>query len=79
IALHNEQSQITDNSSNAASQSFDFSNYGYQPLAADYLARFESMTQAVSQFAAAQGKTDVEPRAITKRASNDPRGQHPEI
>ncbi|MFK3916564.1 Rne/Rng family ribonuclease [Psychrobacter sp. NPDC078501] len=78
IALHNEQSQSTDNSSNAASQSFDFSNYGYQPLAADYLARFEAMTRAVSQFAAAQGKTDVEPRAITKRASNDPRGQHPD-
>ena len=35
------------------------------------------MTQAVSQFAATQGKTDVEPRAIGKRASNDPRGQHP--
>ena len=61
-----------------ANQSFDFSNYGYQPLAADYLMRFEAMTQAVSQFAAAQGKTDVEPRAIGKRASNDPRGQHPD-
>lgn len=56
---------------------FDFSNYGYQPLAADYLTRFETMTQAVSQFAATQGKTDVEPRAIGKRAGNDPRGQHP--
>jgi len=78
IALHNEQFQGANNSSNAASQSFDFSNYGYQPLATDYLARFEAMTQAVSQFAAAQGKTDVEPRAITKRASNDPRGQHPD-
>ncbi|GAF55855.1 ribonuclease E [Psychrobacter sp. JCM 18901] len=78
IALHNEQSQGGNNSSDAASQSFNFSNYGYQPLAADYLARFESMTQAVSQFAAAQGKTDVEPHAITKRASNDPRGQHPD-
>ena len=61
-----------------ANQDFDFSNYGYQPLAADYIARFETMTQAVSQFAAAQGKTAVEPRAINKRASNDPRGQHPD-
>ncbi|MGP9545144.1 Rne/Rng family ribonuclease [Psychrobacter sp. AOP7-B1-25] len=78
IALHNEQVQNADNSSDAASQSFDFSNYGYQPLAADYLTRFEMMTQAVSQFAAVQGKTDVEPRAIAKRASNDPRGQHPD-
>ena len=61
-----------------ANQDFDFSNYGYQPLAADYIARFETMTQAVSQFAAVQGKTAVEPRTINKRASNDPRGQHPD-
>ncbi|MEZ7501526.1 Rne/Rng family ribonuclease [Psychrobacter sp. Arc29] len=90
IALYNEQAQSADNSANVentvddnhsndmASQRFDFSNYGYQPLAADYLARFAAMTQAVSQFAAAQGKTAVEPRAIGKRASNDPRGQHPD-
>ena len=94
IALHVEQAQAatTDedkvkvDSSNepkvvtgeAANQDFNFSNYGYQPLAADYVARFEKMTQAVSQFAAAQGKTAVEPRAISKRASNDPRGQHPD-
>ena len=94
IALHVKQAQaaITNedevkvDSSNeskvengeTANQNFDFSNYGYQPLAADYIARFETMTQAVSQFAAAQGKTAVEPRAINKRASNDPRGQHPD-
>ncbi|WP_296244119.1 MULTISPECIES: Rne/Rng family ribonuclease [unclassified Psychrobacter] len=62
----------------SANRDFDFSNYGYEPLAVDYLARFEAMTQAVSQFAAAQGKTAVEPRPISKRASNDPRGQHPD-
>ena len=92
IAMHLEQAKVkaaTDNkavSSNEhqmvtkeiAHSDFDFSNYGYQPLAADYLVRFESMTQAVSQFAAAQGKTAVEARAISKRASNDPRGQHPD-
>ncbi|MDN3453702.1 MULTISPECIES: Rne/Rng family ribonuclease [unclassified Psychrobacter] len=87
VALHTEQAQTADDSANveatisssdATNQRFDFSNYGYQPLAADYLARFESMTQAVSQFAATQGKTDVEPRTIGKRASNDPRGQHPD-
>ena len=94
IALHLERAQATitnedevkvDSSNESkvengetASQDFDFSNYGYQPLAADYIARFETMTQAVSQFAAAQGKTAVEPRAIKKRASNDPRGQHPD-
>ena len=94
IALHVKQAQaaITNDdkvkvdSSNepevvtgeAANQDFNFSNYGYQPLAADYIARFEKMTQAASQFAAAQGKTAVEPRAISKRASNDPRGQHPD-
>ncbi|MBE0440644.1 MULTISPECIES: Rne/Rng family ribonuclease [unclassified Psychrobacter] len=86
VALHMEQAQRADsdasvsanNGSELASQSFDFSNYGYQPLTADYLSRFEMMTQAVSQFAAAPGKTDVEPRTVSKRASNDPRGQHPD-
>ena len=94
IALHVKQAQaattnegeVKVDSSNESkvengetvNQDFDFSNYGYQPLAADYIARFETMTQAVSQFAAAQGKTAVEPRAINKRASNDPRGQHPD-
>ncbi|WP_457858127.1 Rne/Rng family ribonuclease [Psychrobacter pulmonis] len=89
IALHVEQFNATndkldssDDNQVAASKSvnrdFDFSNYGYGPLAADYLARFAAMTQAVSQFAAAQGKTAVEPRPISKRASNDPRGQHPD-
>ncbi len=57
---------------------FDFSNYGYEPLSADYVERFDAMTQAVSQFALPQGKTEVEPRPVSKRASNDPRGQHPD-
>ncbi|MGP5119094.1 Rne/Rng family ribonuclease [Psychrobacter alimentarius] len=92
IALFAKQAQNADNggadvasatsdnqhSTDLAGKSFDFSNYGYQPLTVDYLTRFEAMTQAVSQFAAAQGKTDVEPRAVGKRASNDPRGQHPD-
>lgn len=84
VALHiapaqtagNSESIVDDADDNPASPSFNFSNYGYQPLATDYLARFETMTQAAAQFAAAQGKTAVEPRAISKRASNDPRGQH---
>ncbi|MGR3899128.1 Rne/Rng family ribonuclease [Psychrobacter sp. 1176_08] len=92
IALFAKQAQNADNggadvasatsdnqhSTDLAGKSFDFSNYGYQPLTVDYLTRFEAMTQAVSQFAAAQGKTDVEPRTVGKRASNDPRGQHPD-
>ena len=89
ITIHTQQTQTADTDAdidvNARAKEallkdsfFDFSNYGYQPLAADYLARFTSMTQAVSQFAAAQGKTAVEPRAISARASNDPRGQHPD-
>ncbi|CAM3537798.1 MAG: ribonuclease E [Psychrobacter glaciei] len=92
IEAHTQKAQTAGNGTNVegdssenkgddndfATRRFDFSNYGYQPLAADYLARFEAMTQAVSQFAAAQGKTAVEPRAIGKRASNDPRGQHPD-
>ncbi|MBI0426033.1 Rne/Rng family ribonuclease [Psychrobacter sp. NG27] len=86
IALYKDQTQtaddtqsvVSDNNDNDASESFDFSNYGYQPLAADYLTRFGAMTQAVSQFAAAQGKTDVELPTVSKRAANDPRGQHPD-
>ena len=85
IEAHTQQAKPANVETNVAptadtkvgASNFDFSNYGYQPLAADYLTRFETMTQAVSQFAATQGKTDVEPRAIGKRASNDPRGQHP--
>ncbi|MBA2056645.1 Rne/Rng family ribonuclease [Psychrobacter cryohalolentis] len=84
IAKHLEQTPVKNSADKqlaikpVAHSDFDFSNYGYQPLAADYIARFESMTKAVSQFAASQGKTSVEPRAISKRASNDPRGQHPD-
>ena len=81
VAANDKRESTNDNqlaTGETANNNFDFSNYGYQPLAADYLARFEAMTQAVSQFAATQGKTDVEPRAINKRASNDPRGQHPD-
>ena len=84
VALHNNQALAAVADSNniqanaADDSSFDFINYGYQTLTADYLTRFNTMIQAVSQFAAAQGKTAVEPRAIGQRASNDPRGQHPD-
>ncbi len=75
IEAHNKQAQAGEVTE---VNDFDFSNYGYQPLDADYLTRFDAMTQAVSQFAAGQGKTAVAPHAIGKRASNDPRGQHPD-
>ena len=74
--INTDEDHVIDNRNNESESSFDFSNYGYQPLAADYLTRFEAMTRAVSQFGSAQGKTMVEPRAIGPRASNDPRGQH---
>ncbi|WLP94858.1 Rne/Rng family ribonuclease [Psychrobacter sp. M13] len=81
IAEHNSPAKPAMNAATADSDnsgaSFDFSNYGYQPLSADYLSRFKTMTAAVSQFAADQGKTSVAPSTITQRASNDPRGQHP--
>ena len=83
MAEHNSQSKPAMTAATADSESagtdFDFSNYGYQPLDADYLSRFKIMTTAVSQFAADQGKTSVTPSAITQRASNDPRGQHPDF
>ena len=82
IDLYSEQTQTATDAiasdSDTDNSHFDFSNYGYQPLTADYLAHFNLMTQAVSQFATVQGKTAVEPRAINQRASNDPRGQHPD-
>ena len=65
-----------DNSSDSAA--FDFSNYGYESLDAEYLQHFKTMTEATSQIAVEQGKTAVTPRPITQRASNDPRGQHPD-
>lgn len=64
--------------SNFNFSNFNFSNYGYEPLDESYLGRFNRMTQAVRQIAIAQGKTDVSPRPVTKRASNDPRGPHPD-
>lgn len=57
---------------------FSFVNYGYAPLANEYLAQFDAMIAPVSQFGTAQGKTAVAPRPIGQRASNDPRGQHPD-
>ena len=72
VILHQQQGEP------ASASHFDFSNYGYQPLAADYLTQFTAMTSAVGQFAAGAGKTAVNTRAIGKRASNDPRGQHPD-
>lgn len=71
-------SAATQGHTDAADADFDFSNYGYAPLTAEYLADFNAKTQPVSQFAAAQGKVEVTPSVIGKRASNDPRGQHPD-
>ncbi len=85
IAEHSKVTPAATETANANSEEstfdsngFDFSNYGYEPLSADYLQRFKTMTESTSQVAIGQGKTAVEPRPITKRASNDPRGQHPD-
>lgn len=58
---------------------FDFANYGYQALPEDEVRAFDKATSAAAQFDTAQGKTIAPPRAITKRATNDPRGQHPSL
>lgn len=65
------------NSANPA-QAFSFVNYGYQSLSPSYLERFTQMTSAVAAHNVEQGKTEVEPSPIGARASNDPRGQHPD-
>lgn len=82
VQAFNQEAQKSGNSESGAqagsNSHFDFSNYGYAPLDATYLGRFNRMTQAVRQIATEQGKTPVSPLPITRRASNDPRGQHPD-
>ncbi|WP_227429809.1 Rne/Rng family ribonuclease [Psychrobacter sp. I-STPA6b] len=77
-ALQQRQTASQNPADNANDVEQSFSNYGYQPLADDYLSQFEKMTAAVAQFATAQGKTEAQPSVIGQRASNDPRGQHPD-
>lgn len=57
---------------------FDFSNFGYSPLDTATKNEFGKLTQATAQVSAPQGRTEAAPRPITRRATNDPRGQHPE-
>lgn len=57
---------------------FDFANFGYSPLDTATKNEFGKLTQATAQASAPQGRTEAVPRPITRRATNDPRGQHPE-
>lgn len=57
---------------------FDFANFGYLPLDTATKNEFGKLTQATAQASAPQGRTEAVPRPITRRAANDPRGQHPE-
>lgn len=57
---------------------FDFANFGYSPLDTATKNEFGKLTQATAQVSAPQGRTEAVPRPITRRAANDPRGQHPE-
>ncbi|MUG31341.1 Rne/Rng family ribonuclease [Psychrobacter sanguinis] len=66
------------NNSKQHAKAFSFVNYGYQSLSPSYLERFAQMTSAVATHTIEQGKTEVEPSPIGARASNDPRGQHPD-
>ncbi|MDO4897448.1 MAG: Rne/Rng family ribonuclease [Moraxella sp.] len=54
--------------------SFDFANYGYEPLTADYLTAFGQSIRPVSLYQVPQGKTHATP-PVCMRAKNDPRGQ----
>ena len=56
-----------------------FANYGYAPLSDEYLADFAEHTTAQRAWHIGQGKTEAIPRPIAQRASNDPRGQHPDL
>ncbi|MFB6348824.1 Rne/Rng family ribonuclease [Moraxella sp. ZJ142] len=66
------------NQSQSPAAAFDFANFGYSPLDAAAKSEFDKQIQAVAQTSAPQGKTNVEPRPVARRASNDPRGQHPD-
>ena len=68
----------TNQSTPESLQAFSFVNYGYQSLSPSYLERFAQMTSAVAAHNIEQGKTQVEPTPIGARATNDPRGQHPD-
>lgn len=57
---------------------FDFANFGYSPLDTATKNEFGKLTQATAQASAPQGRTEAVPCPITRRAANDPRGQHPE-
>ncbi|WP_163597710.1 Rne/Rng family ribonuclease [Moraxella catarrhalis] len=57
---------------------FDFANFGYLPLDTATKNEFGKLTQATAQVSAPQGRTEAAPHPITRRAANDPRGQHPE-
>ncbi len=57
----------------------EFSNYGYAPLSGEYLADFKQYTTSEGAWRIGQGKTEVKPHPISERASNDPRGQHPDF
>lgn len=52
-----------------------FRNYGYQNLSHDNLNNYHQMITPANQFHTTAGKTNATPAPVTKRASNDPRGQ----
>lgn len=58
---------------------FNFANYGYAPLNDSYLATFDKQTSVASRISTPQGKSRVSLPRITRRAINDPRGQHPDF
>lgn len=75
------ETHATTDSDQAFEQAFakQFINYGYAPLSGEYLADFAEHTTAQGAWHIGQGKTEAIPHPITKRASNDPRGQHPDL
>ncbi|UNU72776.1 Rne/Rng family ribonuclease [Moraxella nasovis] len=60
-------------------EAVDFSNYGYASLGETYLTEYAQQITAKSKTSVLQGKTAVTPSPIGRRASNDPRGQHPDF
>ncbi|MDO4427526.1 MAG: Rne/Rng family ribonuclease [Moraxella sp.] len=65
------------NTQNAPTATFDFSNFGYEPLSEKAESVFFERITATTIFGTGAGKTDAPARPPKQRAVNDPRGEHP--
>lgn len=65
------------NAQTAPTATFDFSNFGYEPLSEKAESAFFERIATAASFGTGAGKTDAPARPPKQRAVNDPRGEHP--